>query len=258
MNFGMLRSRRLQPIWDRVSALALKGMNVGDINHSTNGEVWLLEKLARHLGPSPVVFDVGANRGRYTAAVLEEMPAARLYAFEPSSVAFAELVATVGRRATTSRVALGSEDGERPLYGDAPGSELGSLVPRDLHRHGLELREVETVTVRRLENVCRDLQIDRIDFLKIDAEGHDLDVLRGAESMLGAAIGVIQFEFGGTAIDSRQPLRDFFDLLEPSYRIHRLLPRGLWPLEYNERIEIFTYANYVALPHSHPALSGSL
>jgi hypothetical protein len=82
----------------------------------------------------------------------------------------------------------------------------------------------------------------------VDAEGSDLDVLDGAGRLLGGGIDVIQFEFGGTALDARQSLRDFFDLLEPhGYRLHRLLPEGLWPLTYSERVEIADYANYVAL-----------
>jgi FkbM family methyltransferase len=245
----MLRDRRLQPLWNRLSALALRGMNFDGTDQSANGEKWLLDDLAQHLGPSPVVFDVGANKGRYSAAVLEAMPAARLYAFEPSNAAFAVLHANLGQRATTIRLALGAENGERTLYGDAPGSELGSLVRRDLRRHGLAVREIETVTVRRLETICHELSVERIDFLKIDAEGNDLDVLRGAGPLLRGGIGVMQFEFfGGTAVDARQTLRDFFDVLEPSHRMHRLLPRGLWPLEWTERVEIFSYANYVALP----------
>ena len=108
--------------------------------------------------------------------------------------------------------------------------------------------ESETVQVRRLDDVCREFGVDRIDFLKVDAEGSDLDVLRGAEALLGERIGVIQFEFGGTSIDANQTLRDFFDLLEPAgYRVHRLLPEGSWPLSWSERIEIAEYANCVAL-----------
>lgn len=225
-------------------------MNYGDGNEATNGELWLLNWLTERLGPSPVVFDVGANVGRYSQAVLQRIPEARLYSLEPSSAAFDKLKQALGSRGTALPFALGAEDAEQPLYADRPGSELGSLLQRDLHRHGLDVREMETVTVRRLETLCDELAVERIDLLKIDAEGSELEVLRGAGAMLGTRIGVIQFEFGGTAIDAHEALRGFFDLLEPAYRIHRLLPRTLWPLDYSERLEIFEYANYVALPES--------
>jgi FkbM family methyltransferase len=243
-----LRSRALQPVWRRLHALALSGMNYGDHDHSRNGELWLLDRLANHLGPAPVIFDVGANVGRYSMEVLRRFPNASLYAFEPSATAYEQLTIALGRRARTFRFALGSEDAERALYANHPGSELGSLIRRDLHRRNIEVEETETVQVRRLDTFCSEHGIDRIDLLKIDTEGSELAILLGAESMLGPKTSFIQFEFGGTGIDAHTMFRDFFDLLEGHYVIHRLLPGGLQPLEYSERIEVFLYANYVAVP----------
>ncbi len=229
--------------------VALAGMNFGNDDQATNGELWLLDRLATNL-TSPVIFDVGANVGRYSEAVLERIAGARLYAFEPSATAFPKLQAGLGQRARTFRYALGAENSEEPLYADRPGSEMGSLIRRDLHRHGLAVAEQETVVVRRLDSLCDELDVERIDLLKIDAEGAELDVLRGAGDMLGSRIGIIEFEFVGTAIDAHHALRDFVDLLEPAYCIHRLLPGALWPLDYTERSEIFEYANYIALQKS--------
>jgi FkbM family methyltransferase len=244
----VLRTRALQPVWERLHALALKRMNFGDDNHATNGEFSLLDRMASELEPSPVIFDVGANVGRYSSAILKRIPAVRLYAFEPSATAFARLETALEHTGKPFQLALGAVDTQVPLYGDRPGSELASLVRRDLRRFNIEVKETETVRVRRLDTFCAELAIDRIDWLKVDAEGGDLDVLRGAGDMLGSRIGPTQFEFGGTSLDARTTLRDFFDLLEPDYAIHRLLPDGLRPLAYSERIEVFLYANYVALP----------
>jgi len=247
------RAQRLQPLWERLHAASLAGMNFRDIYPATNGELWLLGWLAERslLTSSPSVFDVGANVGGYSLALLERLPTARLYAFEPSAAAYARLEGALAGRAETFQVALGSKNETRPLYADSAGSPLASLHRRDLRRRGIEMAEMESVEVRRLDDLCCERAVDRIDLLKIDAEGSDLDVLRGAGGMLGAGISAIQFEFGGTAVDARQSLRDFFDLLESAgYRVHRLLPAGLWPLTWSERIEIAEYANYVALPHT--------
>jgi hypothetical protein len=83
-------------------------------------------------------------------------------------------------------------------------------------------------------------------------EGHELAVLKGAHRMIDRnAIEIIQFEFGGTSLDSRSYFKDFFQLLSPKYRIYRILPRGLRELKaYSEKLEIFQSANYLAIRRS--------
>ena len=57
-----------------------------------------------------------------------------------------------------------------------------------------------------------------------------------------------QFEFGGTDIDSRIFLRDFFRLFEPTHRVHRLVRDGMESLDYSERAEVFDTSHFLALP----------
>jgi hypothetical protein len=126
---------------------------------------------------------------------------------------------------------------------------LASLHRRDLRRVGLDATQAETVAVRTLDDWSREQAISRVHLLKIDVEGAELGVLLGARSLLATGgIRYIQFEFGGTDIDSRVFLRDFLDLLGPSYSLHRMLPAGLsGPVRYSERYEIFVLQNYLAV-----------
>jgi hypothetical protein len=86
------------------------------------------------------------------------------------------------------------------------------------------------------------------DVLKIDVEGHEIDVLLGGLMSL-ENIKVVQFEFGGTNIDSRNFFRDFWILFEEkNFSIYRVTPEKLLKLEkYSEALEVFIYANYIAL-----------
>ena len=93
---------------------------------------------------------------------------------------------------------------------------------------------------------CAAEGIERVDYLKVDAEGHDLAVLQGAAGMLEVGVRFVQFEFGGGNIDSRTFLRDFVRLLEPRYRISRVLTDGLEPVDYSERDEVFLTTNFLA------------
>ena len=87
--------------------------------------------------------------------------------------------------------------------------------------------------------------------LKIDTEGHDLDVLRGARQAIARrAIKLIQFEFIPANVATRVFMRDFFNALA-GYRLHRLCLNGdLLPLgNYDvKRCEVFVTHNLVAIP----------
>ena len=73
--------------------------------------------------------------------------------------------------------------------------------------------------------------VDKIDLLKIDVEGFELQVLLGAQRMLSEGrIDAIQFEFTQLNVVSRVFVDDFFRLLGTGYTLHRLLPHGLMPM----------------------------
>jgi hypothetical protein len=114
---------------------------------------------------------------------------------------------------------------------------------------GLEATQSESVEVRTLDDWSEEQGITCVDLLKIDVEGAELSVLLGASRLLArGALRRIQFEFGGTDIDSRTFLRDFVHVLGPSYSLHRILPAGLSaPVRYSERQEIFVLQNYLAV-----------
>ncbi|MCK5600552.1 FkbM family methyltransferase, partial [Candidatus Pacearchaeota archaeon] len=95
--------------------------------------------------------------------------------------------------------------------------------------------------------------IDHVDFLKVDAEGHDLSVLKGAESYLQAnKIDIIQFEFARMDCLNHILIKDFFDLLS-GYAIYRLAGNGdLLPLNEYEPLtcELFGHQNLIAINNS--------
>ena len=99
-----------------------------------------------------------------------------------------------------------------------------------------------------LDDFCVENDIQSIDFVKIDTEGNEVNVMRGARRLIDKqCIGMIQFEYGGTYVDAKTTLKDVFPLLKRNYIICHLLPQGLLPLEYSEGLETFRYSNWVAL-----------
>lgn len=247
--------RALQPFWHRLHRLSLSGLNVGGgSNFEDSGELWIIDRLARErVGDrSLLIFDVGAHLGGWALAVLARLEGrARLFCFEPSPSTFAALQQNVGERADVELLNFGLSDREASgeLLSDATFSGLASVYRRRLDHVGLSLDRSEPVRLRRIDEFCREREIDHIDFLKLDVEGHELKVLEGAGKLLeGVAIDYIQFEFGGCNIDSRTYFQDFFYALDPSYRLHRVLRNGLVPIEhYGETQEIFVTTNFLAI-----------
>ena len=216
---------------------------------ATNGEHDMLRSTIPACG---IVFDVGANIGDWSAAALALNSRLELHAFEPSARNFAALTAKgFPANVRLNQVALGARAEERELYGFGGHGELGSLHPRTaLDGYPIDRPDSsERVSVITLDDYCARHRIAQIDFLKIDTEGHDLQVLRGARGMLAAGtIGVAQFEYGAANIDSRDLLKDFFDFFaELPYGLHKVRHGGFAPFpRYDSRLENFAYQNWIA------------
>jgi len=255
---GEMRALASPPSTSRQATLemvhhkVLRGLGFGDADPSSNGELRAAKNvLAAAVGRDAVVVDVGANRGDYTALLIEDGDQTfDVHCFEPSAKAFSDLAQRFAGRPLVHvhNVGLSDREGSGVLRAAALGSTCASLYERAVFRTS----EAEEVRLRRLDEVCDELGITSVDLLKVDAEGHDIAVLRGAGAMLDdGRIHAIQFEHGGAAPDARVFLRDFFDLLGETHRIHRILPDGLWPLDrYTEDKELSLYANYMALLRS--------
>lgn len=238
----------------QVALLGLRGLGV--LNYESrrvSGERFFIKTVLPDLLPSrPSVVDVGANVGDFVSDILLTFPEASVLAFEPHPLSAQRLVEHYGGdpRVTIKQVGLGSEPTTLVLYdrGDMRGSSHASLyrsVITDMH--GQETSEVEVV-ISTLDAEMGTFEA-RIDLLKIDTEGHDLEVLRGARNLLASSkIGVVQFEFGEANIASRTFLRDFHELL-PHHHIFRLLPVGMLPLgDDGYFLEVFGFQNLVAIP----------
>jgi FkbM family methyltransferase len=224
-----------------------------DFDSYTNGELRLLQTL---LPNCRIVFDVGANRGEWTETALTLDPTIEVHAFEPSASTFQQLAAKqLGGQVRLNNIGIGAVEEERELYqiGRASQSELRSLYRREGLEDDYKLSvapDAERVRITTLDAYCASAGLDHIDYLKIDTEGHDLKVLRGAAGLIGRhAIRYIQFEYGMANIDSRDLLKDFFALFAGSrYNLHKVHPDGYshYP-RYNARLENFQYQNWIGV-----------
>jgi FkbM family methyltransferase len=210
-----------------------------------NGERWLIGVVAPTAG---VVVDVGANVGDWTAAVLAATaPQTRAIVFEPSPAARDRLLSRFGAdpRVEIVGAAVADRSGSATLYEEPGAGQASSLLNREPPA-GARPREV---TVTTIDDHLARRQVAHVDVLKIDAEGYDLHVLRGAERTLAAqAVAVVQFEYNRPWLFARSTLGEALRLLEQhGYEVLVLKRDGLHPFDYERTREFFAYANFVAL-----------
>lgn len=146
---------------------------------------------------SSVVFDVGANVGQSARHFAKVFPKAEIFCFEPVQSTFQTLQKNLSQLSNVHCYAL--------ALGAAAGS--GNMVLQDSSdmfylqksstamtpaQENLEVIEIDTV-----DNICTRSHLETISYLKIDTEGYDLEVLKGAEQMLQAGrIDLVEVEAG--------------------------------------------------------------
>lgn len=234
-------------------ALSLRGMGI--LNHESSelsGEANFQERLAAWAGDRPfTALDIGANEGDYARALLKRIPQATIYAFEPHPRTFERLSqASAGLKAFN--FGFGEEAGSVAIYdyADRGGSAHASLYAEVIESiHGGTAVATE-IQLERLDAFVGKHGLSLIHLLKIDTEGNELKILRGAEKTLREGrVEVIHFEFNEMNVVSRSFFRDFWELLSQDYRFYRMLPDGLVALEEYVAIyhELFAFQNLVAV-----------
>lgn len=147
----------------------------------------------------PLIFDVGANEGQTIEAMRKLFPRCSIRAFEPAS----ELVGALRKRyhapeVIVENVALGAAQEERSFqhYENSALSSFLSLTKNDTNPFaGVGLQAAENVRIDTVDDYCATHGIERIHLLKIDTQGFDLNVLKGAARMFAVdAIGCVLVE----------------------------------------------------------------
>lgn len=148
---------------------------------------WLIDHKRQ-----PVIVDVGANDGETAADFLARFPDAKLFAFEPYAPCCDELRRRFAGRENVriEHCALGAAESAAQLNVYS-GHRMNSLLrlddqPGNLMSQSFHATGTVDVAVHTLDAYCHEHDIAHIDILKIDTQGYDLEVLKGARELLTA------------------------------------------------------------------------
>ncbi|MGH2953095.1 MAG: FkbM family methyltransferase [Solirubrobacterales bacterium] len=216
-----------------------------DLREGIDFAIWLLgafepgtrRAYTRMIEPGDVVVDIGANVGAHTLQFATLVgDAGRVIAFEPTAFAFRKLEANLAlnpdlaQRVTAVQAALVGAPGESlpaQLYSSWPLGSSGDLHPK----HRGEARGTEGARAATLDELLREAAVERVDLLKIDVDGHECDVLRGAGETLRAhsppillELAPYIFEDAGSSVGELTGLIDEAGYALFEFRDSRALP----------------------------------
>jgi FkbM family methyltransferase len=139
---------------------------------------------------NPIIFDVGAHTGDVARAYRSLFPSGEIHCFEPFPKSFEHLVAQMEAdpRVICEQIALADSTGSAMLCCNTSSATNSLLVsdPRGAAFWGdgvLDQRSKVVVPTTTVDAYCEEHAISRIDILKLDVQGGEYEVLKGAERM---------------------------------------------------------------------------
>lgn len=199
----------------------------------SNGERW----FPTLTNDQALAFDVGFYDGASTSDILLARPKARVIGFDPSRFARQcyERDFAADARISFENVGLSNQSGELEFHDYE--NMCNSFAPR--HEMPGQTPTVYKVPVTTLDEFCMRREIERINLLKIDAEGYDLNVLEGAHGLLcRQAVDLFMFEFASGWSGTKRYLWEVHEYFKPlPYTLYRLFNGFLCPMDYSHTID---------------------
>ena len=220
--------KSLQFINDMILSLSLyaKGYkNYGSFK--ATGEENFIDMIS---GEIRVCLDIGANIGNYSKLLINKTNA-KIYAYEPLEKSFDELKKIKEKhkdRFFIEKLALGNEDGIKKISSANDKSEKASFE-KNLDKLSFidkdNLREFD-VSIKKLDSLNFFNSHSKVDFLKIDVEGYEYEVLLGGKKFIDFnSPKFIQIEINWHQLFKKINLYEFSKLLK-DYDIFKILPHG--------------------------------
>jgi FkbM family methyltransferase len=153
--------------------------------------------LNKFLGKEMVLVDIGANQGEFSLFAAKRLSAGKVFAFEPMNVFYNQLLENIKLNSFTNiktfHFGLSDRNGQVPIYlgqtGAGEHEGLGTIFQSSQRN-----RFIQNIELKVLDDLANEIKLDKIDFLKIDVEGAELMVLKGALRTIEKTRPVVMIE----------------------------------------------------------------
>jgi FkbM family methyltransferase len=225
------------------------------LDFESTGEINLLKAVGHYVR---TFMDIGANVGDWTGHLLKYAGSdAEGFLYEPSRSAMVKLNNRFGKnsRITLIRAAIGDRCGRTVFY-EEPDARHSASIFKEVTKKSSKIE----VPLTTLENEFDKHKISTLDMVKIDAEGYDGLILKGAENLISEhRIGIIQFEYNISWIHARFTLAEAMNLLEShGYAVYLLKQDRACVYDYKKYNEFFYYSIFIAVNPEKPEIPQSI
>ena len=242
-------------IWHRISYAALLFGSFGSGAFNTEflaKNATNILKESRNFRRAPdrpiILIDVGFSKGDFSRLVLENLDEEiRVIGFEiQEGINYNRDL--FGSKLVLEHLALSDTFGMAPYFSDVEGSSIASLSPFRFDTVGVDHNIVKMVERTTLDFYASKNDIEEVDILKIDVEGHDFSVMLGAQATLRKT-NIVVFEQGPAQIEEKVFFRNFFDLLSDlNFDIYFCGYNDLTLIrKYSTKYEIYFPTNFIAV-----------
>ncbi len=212
---------------------------IEDIIHGTRSwEADISDKLSYFMADEKYFIDIGANIGYCSMYVAADYPKSKVIAFEPHPFISKELKRNAELNSLfnidVQLFALGNENGEIRFHSNDLNDYnrgLSSTVDEGFSENIVDI----TVEIKRLDDVIPMEEYHKVGVIKVDTQGNELDVLRGAEKIIQAAKPVIVFEFEHKTMRNIEETKAGLNtlLLSNSYKTYKIIKdfKGVTPYD---------------------------
>jgi len=149
------------------------------------------------------IFDIGANIGSMALRFAQLTPQGHVYAFEPTPYAFDKLVRNISlnpqlaQRITPVQLFVSDQNRKDPQIKAYASWKVDGCAADKHPVHGGIIKPAESVAAITLDDFCFKNEIQKIDLIKIDTDGHEFQALAGARNAIEKYLPDIIFEVGG-------------------------------------------------------------
>jgi FkbM family methyltransferase len=217
-----------------------------DLREGIDFSIWLLgafelttvRAYERIVQPGDVVLDIGANIGAHALHLARAVGAGgKVWAIEPTDYAIGKLRTNIALnpdlagRIICCQVMLVDQADDNPV---PPLHSSWPLIgDSNLHKqHGGRLMPAKNARAVTLDTLIREYGIERVDFIKLDIDGHECNMLRGARETLNSRRPVILLELSPHQLDEcGGSIEELIDLLAAAgYALHNVASRAQPPM----------------------------